>query len=114
MLVVEDEAAVAFMLEEMLEELGCEVAASVATVARAEAAMGSVAVDVALLDVNLAGETTIGFAQGLVRQAIPFVFSTGYGGGGLPPDLQDRPVLTKPFGPADLRRAIELVLPAAA
>ena len=110
-LVVEDEGAVALMLEDMLEELGCEIAASVATVARAEEAVRSNAVDVALLDVNLAGETTFGFARELGRRPIPFVFSTGYGDDGLPPDLQDRPVLTKPFTPMDLRRALVSVLP---
>lgn len=105
-LVVEDEAAVAFMIEEMLEELGCAVAASVASVARAEQAVRSTSFDVAVLDVNLAGDTTFDLARDLSRRPIPFVFSTGYGTGGLPPDLQNRPVLTKPFTPADLQHAI--------
>lgn len=110
-LVVEDEAMVAIMLEEMLEELGCEIVASVATIARAEEAVHSVAVDVALLDINLAGEaTTIDFARTLVDRPIPFVFSTGYGVAGVPHDLRDRPVLAKPFTPADLRQAMERVL----
>jgi CheY-like chemotaxis protein len=109
-LIVEDEGMVAIMLEEMLEELGCEVAASVATVARAEEAVRSTPVDVALLDVNLAGETTIDFAHRLARHPIPFVFSTGYGIAGVPLDLRDRPVLAKPFPPGDLKRAIEYVL----
>lgn len=112
-LVVEDEGAVAFMIEEMLEDLGCDVVASVASVARAEEAVRAIALDVALLDVNLAGETTFDLARELARRHIPFVFSTGYGRRGLPPDLQNQTVLTKPFAPLDLLQAIEDVLPVA-
>lgn len=112
-LVVEDEGAVALLIEEMLEDLGCKVAASVARLSRAEEAVRSTAVDCALLDVNLAGETSFDLARDLIRQAIPVVFSTGYGNVGLPPDLQDHPVVTKPFSPADLERAITQVLPSA-
>lgn len=109
-LIVEDEGTVAFLLEEMLEELGCEVAASAARVSRAEEAIRSTAVDLALLDVNLGGETSFDLARDLIRRAIPLVFSTGYGNGGLPPDLQGRPVLTKPFTSADLQQAMAEVL----
>lgn len=102
----------AFMIEEMLEDLGCEVAASVARVSRAEEAVRSTAVDLALLDVNLAGETSFDLARDLICRAIPLVFSTGYGNGGLPADLEGRPVLTKPFTATDLEQAIVKVLPA--
>ena len=105
-LVVEDEGAVAFMIEEMLEDLGCEVAASVASLARAEDAVRSLAFDAALLDVNLAGATTFDLARELDRRQLPYVFSTGYGNAGLPPDLRDRPVLTKPFAASDLHHAL--------
>ena len=109
-LVVEDEGAVALMIEEMLEELGCTIAASVANLARAQEAVKSLAVDVALLDVNLAGETTFALARELGRRTVPFVFSTGYGQAGLPSDLDQRTVLTKPFTANDLRQAITNVL----
>ena len=109
-LVVEDEGAVALMIEEMLEDLGCTIAASVASLARAQEAVNSVALDVALLDVNLAGETTFALARELGRRTVPFVFSTGYGQAGLPPDLDERAVLTKPFTANDLRQAITNVL----
>ena len=110
-LVVEDEGPIAFMIEEMLADLGCEVAASVASLAGAEGAVRSTAVDVVLLDVNLAGATTFDLARQLAGRAIPVVFSTGYGNGGLPEDLRDRPVLTKPFTNSDLQRALLSALP---
>jgi CheY-like chemotaxis protein len=109
-LVVEDEGAVAFMIEEMLEDLGCVVAASVASLPRAEEVVCSLAFDAAVLDVNLAGATTFDLARDLGRRRVPYVFSTGYGSAGLPPDLRDRPVLTKPFGPSELHDAIKSVL----
>jgi CheY-like chemotaxis protein len=109
-LIVEDEGMVAILLEDMLEDLGCVVAASVATVARAEEVVRSTPVDVALLDVNLAGETTADFARALTQHPIPIVFSTGYGSNGVPTDLRNWPVLAKPFEPGDLRQAIESVL----
>lgn len=112
-LVVEDEGAVAFMIEEMLEDLGCVVAASVASIARAEDAVDSHAFDVVVLDVNLAGATTFDLARELDRRRLPYVFSTGYGGAGLPPDIRDRPVLTKPFAASDLQHAIKSALSAA-
>ncbi|HET6375603.1 MAG TPA: response regulator, partial [Methylocella sp.] len=55
-LIVEDEAMVAIVLEDLLLELGCRV---VGIVARVETALASVAArnfDVAILDVNLKGE----------------------------------------------------------
>jgi CheY-like chemotaxis protein len=100
------------MIEEMLEQLGCDVAASVASVARAEQALRLTPFDVALLDVNLAGHTTFDLARDLAVRLVPFVFSTGYGTGGLPADLQDRPVLTKPFAQTDLQQALRDVLSA--
>ena len=109
-LVVEDEGAVAFMIEEMLGDLGCEVAASGASVTRAEEAVRSLAFDAAVLDVNLAGATTFDLARELDRRRLPYVFSTGYGNAALPPDLRDRPVLTKPFAASDLQHAITSAL----
>jgi DNA-binding NarL/FixJ family response regulator len=56
-LVVEDEALVAMLLEDMLGDLGCRVIGPVMRVAEAlERIAAETAIDVALLDVNLAGE----------------------------------------------------------
>jgi CheY-like chemotaxis protein len=105
-LVVEDEGGVALLLEDMLEALGCDVVASAARLSRAYEAAETIQFELAVLDVNVAGEMSFDFARMLADRSIPFVFSTGYGNGGLPADLQDRPVLVKPFTLADLRGAI--------
>ena len=63
MLVVEDEGSVALLIEQMLEDLGCVVAASVATLANAIKAARGDTFDFALLDVNLDGELVFPVAE---------------------------------------------------
>ncbi len=79
-LVVEDEGLVAMLIEDMLDDLGCEVACSAASVAKALQwlAEGGEA-DAALLDVNLGGETVWPVADALAARGTPFAFTTGYG-----------------------------------
>ena len=78
-LIVEDEALVAMILEEQLEELGLSVAATCASVAEAIRAIDEHAPDAAILDVNLAGQLVYPVADRLIDRGIPFVFVTGYG-----------------------------------
>jgi CheY-like chemotaxis protein len=79
-LLVEDEGLVALMIEDMLEELGLKVIASAAHVAKACELASAASFDLALLDVNLAGERVFPVARILRDRRIPFLFSTGYGG----------------------------------
>lgn len=106
-LIVEDEGAVALMLEDLLEDLAFIVAASFPRLAPAWAALDAIAFDFAVLDVNVAGEMSFDFARALIQRGIPFVFSTGYGTGSLPADLQGAVVLTKPFGPPAVLAAVK-------
>ena len=96
--VVEDEALVAINLEDMLADLGC---AGVVTAMRIDQAIEAVenglAADVAILDVNLAGQPVFPVAERLVARGTPIVFATGYGRSGLPEEWQSRPVLQKPY-----------------
>lgn len=109
-LVVEDEGAVAMLIEEMLEALGCVVVASVARLAKASDVARSIEVDLAMLDVNLAGQLVFPVAEILRDRNIPFFFSTGYGASGLPGEFAQRPVLHKPFSQSDLESKIAVVL----
>jgi CheY-like chemotaxis protein len=96
--VVEDEALVALNLEDMLVDLGFEVAASAM---RLEQALDIVdrgcGADVAILDVNLAGKPVFPVAERLAQTGIPIVFATGYGRSGLPERWQANQVLQKPY-----------------
>ncbi|HYC73860.1 response regulator [Brevundimonas sp.] len=105
-LLVEDEGGVALLLESLLEDLGCEVTASVARLSRAFDALESQDFDLAVLDVNLGGETSFDLARVLRHRGIPLVFSTGYGTSGLPDDLRACAVLSKPFTLTSLQQAI--------
>ena len=109
-LVVEDEGAIALLIEEMLEEFGCEVVASVARLAAACEVAGSAQVDLAILDVNLAGERVFPVADILHGRKIPFLFSTGYGASGLPAEYAGCPVLHKPFSQSELQQKIAVTL----
>lgn len=109
-LVVEDEGAIAMMIEEMLEEVGCEVVASVARLAAALEIASVVEVDLAILDVNLAGERIFPVAEILRQRGIPFLFSTGYGASGLPGEFAQCPVLHKPFSQSDLQQKVAFTL----
>lgn len=109
-LVVEDEGAVALMIEEMLQDLGCEIAASVGRLADACKMAATAEADLALLDVNLGGQLVFPAAEILRERQIPFVFSTGYGRSGLPPEFRDQPVIGKPFSRRELQQAIASTL----
>lgn len=75
-LLVEDEGTIALLIEEMLEDFGCAVVASVARFAQALDAAATAQVDLAILDVNLAGERVFPVADILRSRDIPLLFST--------------------------------------
>ena len=80
MLVVEDEGLVAMLIEDMLDDLGCEVACSAASVSQAMKWLeGGGEADAALLDVNLGGQNVCPVAEILMARGVPFAFTTGYG-----------------------------------
>jgi hypothetical protein len=68
------------------------------------------ALDAALLDVNVAGRAVFPVAQALADKGVPFLFSTGYGEGGLPDDWRGRPTIQKPFTEATVREALQKTL----
>jgi CheY-like chemotaxis protein len=109
-LIVEDDVMIRMLIEDMLGDLGFAVAAEASKVHEALAAVDSTAFDVAILDVNLSGETTGPVAEALAARGTPFVFATGYGEHGLPDQFRDRPLLKKPFQIESLKRMLETAL----
>lgn len=96
-LIVEDEGFVALLIEDMLQDLGCEIVASVAGLKEACGIAETALIDLAVLDINLGGERSYPVARILNERGVPFMFSTGYGAAGLPDEFSGRPVLAKPF-----------------
>jgi CheY-like chemotaxis protein len=79
-LLVEDEGLVAMMLEDLIDDLGCKLAGSLASVGEALAWIDAGGeADAALLDVNLGGEQVFPVAEALKARGVPFAFTTGYG-----------------------------------
>ncbi len=105
-LIVEDETLVAMLIEEYLLELGCEIAFSASRVGKAMRGLQTCGIDVAILDVNVAGESISQLVETLVQRGIPFIFASGYGARGVDPRWSRSPVLQKPFTEADLRAAL--------
>ncbi len=109
-LVVEDEAIVAMMIEDMLLELGAVPVGPAASLKAAlELAEGGV-FDAAILDVNLSGEHTSDVAALLRARAIPYVFATGYGAVGAE-TFGHSAVLQKPFRISEMESALLSALP---
>lgn len=96
-LIVEDEALIAMLFEDILEDTACEIVGPAMNVRQAMELAGAAEIDVAVLDVNLNGESSFPVAALLQSRGVPLVFSSGYGSQGLPPEWQDRPTLPKPF-----------------
>ncbi|MCO6418564.1 response regulator [Siccirubricoccus sp. KC 17139] len=105
-LVVEDEALVAMLVEDALLDAGATVIGPAATVAEALVLIERDLPEVAVLDLNLAGETSTPVADVLAARGVPFVVATGYGAEGLPPGHASVPVLAKPYDPDDLTQAL--------
>ena len=109
-LLVEDEAIIAMTAEDMLEELGCALAATAASLEEALACVEQRTFDIALLDINLNGQQSLPVAARLKEKGMPFVFTTGYGSAGSGPEHADVPLVTKPYQLGDLEGAIRTAL----
>jgi CheY-like chemotaxis protein len=110
-MIVEDEALVALMVEDLLTDFGCRISGSFGAVDEAldylkDAATPPPALDGAVLDVNVGGTMVFPVAERLRAAGIPFVFATGYGA--LPRrGFEDVPVLNKPIDPVLLEDAVK-------
>jgi CheY-like chemotaxis protein len=112
-LLVEDEALVAMMMEDVLADLGWEVAGTFGDV---KPALDWLAahddLDAAVLDINLGAEMVFPIAEALKARGTPFTFLTGYTA---PPQAGDfdNPVLNKPVDVDQLEQVLETFRPAA-
>jgi PAS domain S-box-containing protein len=105
-LIVEDEPLIAMALEGDLQEAGIAAGAIASSKAEALDMIRTRAFDLALLDLNLAGETTIDIARDLARAGTKVIFCTGYQDAGLPADLSGNPILVKPVDKDRLKASL--------
>jgi DNA-binding response OmpR family regulator len=112
-LLVEDEAMVAMLVEDELLEAGAQVlgpAASVEEALRLLDGCDDGGLDIGVLDMNLGGRSVLPVADALARRAVPFIFMTGYGDTGSHGPHAEVPVLQKPFSPCDLVAILDRLL----
>jgi len=96
-LIAEDEALVAIMMEDLAVEFGWSVVGPFAKASDALAAAKSDNIDAAVLDVNLGGESVYPVADVLAARGVPFVFTTGYGAESIDRRFARTPILQKPI-----------------
>lgn len=104
-LILEDELIIAFALEDMLTDLGATVLVA-SSIEEAHERVSDLEVSVAVLDVNVNGIKSYGFAETMVARGVPLIFATGYGDAEHPPEFIGAPTLTKPYNRAQLAEAI--------
>lgn len=110
-LIVEDQMLIAIDLEEILEDAGVTVLATLTSTRDAIDFLAQYVPDIAILDIDLGHETSEPVARLLLEQNIPFVFATGYDdNGAIPADLSAVPVVRKPFEREGLRASLRTAM----
>ena len=94
------------LLEDILEQFGCDVVEVAPRVASAHKALKTKTFDCAILDINVHGQPVYPVARALDDRGIPYVLLTGYNQDDIEESFRDRPVLYKPFEPAQLHAAL--------
>ena len=111
-LIVEDEAMIAFTLEELLVMSGFD---SAGVAGRLDVALDIIEKDVcdaAILDANLAGTSSAPAALALTKRGVPFIVVSGYSAAQQPdPAFSGAPRLQKPCDIDDLISALHGILP---
>jgi DNA-binding response OmpR family regulator len=110
-LIIEDDALLLMSIQDMVSDFGCTVAGCAMALEPALQMARDLAVDIAVLDVNLGGRLVTPVAELLAAKGVPFVFATGYDKH-IVPSLADRPRVTKPYTGQQLEAALRRALAA--
>jgi CheY-like chemotaxis protein len=105
-LVVEDEAAVALMLEDFLAERGAAVVGPAADADSALRLIAAERIDCAVVDYGLVGGTSLPVADALLTRGVPFLFASGYDVSSIDPRYARVPRLDKVYSGEELLRVL--------
>lgn len=109
-LVLEDEALVAMVLEDMLAELGITVVGPAATIEEALQLVESEPFDAAILDMNVDGSNSLPVADALAARGLPYAFASGMPDA--PSGIHARaPLMPKPYRDSDLQLLLSRFFP---
>lgn len=109
-LVAEDDPLLMMMLEELLDELGCSIAAGIGTVDEGLAFARTGQFDLAILDVNLKGKQVWPLADQLLSEGRRFIIASGDAGRDIQARYPDAIFLSKPYDLDGLHRALSAAL----
>jgi CheY-like chemotaxis protein len=109
-LVVEDEALISLMVEDMLLDFGIEIVGPAATLENALELAHDADIDAAVLDINVSGVLTYSVADVVLARGLPVIFSTGYEPAALPKRFRSAQVLHKPFDAKSLHDTLGVAL----
>jgi CheY-like chemotaxis protein len=96
-LLVEDEAMIAMMLEEFVDTLGYHVRGIASTIEEAREMVRMGGFDLAILDCNLEGQEVWPIAELLDQKGVPYILSSGGSVADIPAPFSERPLLAKPY-----------------
>ena len=105
-MLLEDEAIIAFSVEDMLIELGCSIVGPAMNLDEAMALATNAEIDAAVLDININSDRSYGVARELQRRDVPFVFASGYDESGVSWDGIPVEILPKPYRKDQLEQAL--------
>jgi CheY-like chemotaxis protein len=109
-LVVEDEALLTMLLEDLLDELGCKVIATATTLSAGIAEAERDDFDVAIIDVHLKGEPAWPLADRLQEVGKPFVIASGDDRAALLSRYPSTTILSKPYELDSLSQALQAAM----
>ena len=96
-LLVEDEAMVAMMVEKVLAEFGLHVVGPYGTIDDAMRAASEIPLDAAILDINLDGQSVYPVVDVLMAKGVPTAFISGYGAESVDRRFEHIPLVQKPI-----------------
>jgi CheY-like chemotaxis protein len=108
-LVVEDESMIRLLLDDMLRQLGYTMTAEAGALGEAMTAAKQANFDLAILDVDLDGDSITPVAELLSTRGVPFVFASGYDEPAAAKPYAGVPLLEKPFQIEALARALAVL-----
>ena len=111
-MLIEDDPLNAFVLQDIVSELGYEVVGVVGSLSWAIEFVATKAdtIDAAIVDINLNGIMSYPAAEALVERSVPVIFVTGYRATAIAPSsLAHITVVQKPYSSAQIAQALGCV-----
>jgi CheY-like chemotaxis protein len=108
-LIVEDEAMIAALIETLLNDAGCSVL-PVASAQRALEAIEQEGFDAVVLDISVRDGRSYLLADALIARGVPFVFVSGFAPKDMPADYRSCAYVAKPFKPDALLAVLDKVV----